>query len=109
MSFGKGNREKQINYRPVAIKDFAQGDLYYVQKTYAGSMYSALCQFQKIERGNVHGTVVENFVPRGHRVPAEMEIGSAISTKPNKCYLWGKKGTEIHPRCIWFSNISDQL
>ena len=90
MSLGEGNKERIANYRSVALKDFKEGDTYYVQKLYGGFNYSALCKFVKLERGVVHGVVVENYVPRGHRVPDEMEAGSTIKARVKKCYLWGK-------------------
>lgn len=111
MSISTLNNTKVVNYRPVSLKDFSEGDEYYVQKLFSGYAYSARCRFVKLERGVVHGVVIENYVSRGHRVPLEMENGAAITAKPNKCYLYGRDASSQAgmDRCIWFKNSTDPI
>jgi hypothetical protein len=91
-------RVANLTYKPLS--EFEQGDTIYISKMHGGFQAIYFCVFMGFERGIVKAIVKSDGATHGRYL-----VGEPITTKPNKCMVWGWGPNDNWDRIHWFKKI----
>lgn len=91
-------KQQTVNLTSKNISEFGEEDTIYISKNKSGFRFTYLCKFVSFKKGVVMGVVVET--DRDYNTG---EVGTTLSARLDKCYLWGRsEGMGEWDRCHWF-------
>jgi hypothetical protein len=94
-------RVENITYKPLSR--FKKGtDTIYISKMHSGYQAIYFCNFISFEGGVVKAQVISSDI---HGITRALE---EITTRPNKCLLWGYGSGDTSTRCHWFQKIGKE-
>jgi len=87
------------NISTKPLTEFSLEDTIYIEKISSGMSVTIFCSFVELRKGVVIAKVKRIF-PKywSHTFP----IGSEVTARVSKCFLFGKRSGDKYERCYWF-------